>query len=190
MRWRWSPEVAQIGMELIRDVEDHAPLTGAHIYWLFMDDVPKSSGRLVLGRARRVSGWAAFLSQGPVEAETYKTPVPFFAVEIAEPIWHQLRPHQKRALVDHELCHLRVDLNSEPPALKVQGHDFEEFTAVIRRHGLWSTASTDAAMAIAEELANAVDGVTSFVEGIAPDKNAGPPPGVDPETGEFTEGGD
>lgn len=189
MRWRWSPEVAQIGEQLIRDVDDHAPLQGVHIYWLFMDDVPKSSGRLVLGRARRVSGWAAFLAQGPVEAATYETPVPFYAIEIAEPIWLQLKPHQKRALVDHELCHLRVDLTSDPPALKVQGHDFEEFTAVIRRNGLWSTASSTAAMALAEELANAVDGVTSFVESIAPDK-AGPPPGVDPDTGEIGGGDD
>ena len=188
MRWRWAPEVEAIGVDLIATVPDHEPLGAAHIYWLFMDTVPMSNGRYVLGRARRVSGWAAFLAQGPVEAASYESPVPFFTVEIAEQPWHQLRAHQKRALVDHELCHLKVDLDADVPALKMRGHDFEEFIAVIRRHGLWSTASQEGAMAMAEELSSALDEITSFVDTVG-----GPPPGVDPETGEITgdpEGGE
>jgi len=185
MKWRWSSEVEQIGLDLIATVADHEPLAASHIYWLFMDTVPMSHGRYVLGRARRVTGWAAFLSQGPVEAAAYETPVPFFTVEIAEQTWHQLRAHQKRALVDHELCHLKVDLDADMPALKVRGHDFEEFTAVIKRHGLWSTASQEGAMGMAEQLAVALEEITSFVDVLA-----GPPPGVDPETGEITKDGD
>lgn len=185
MKWRWAPEVAQIGLDLIATVEDHEPLAQASILWLFMDTVPMSNGRHVLGRFRKVTGWAAFLSQGPVEQPDYRSPVPFFAMEIAEGPWHQLRPHQKRALVDHELCHGRVDLEADPPALKIRGHDFEEFTAVIRRHGLWSTASQDGASAFAAQLAEELDGITSFVDTVA-----GPPPGVDPETGEITDPAD
>jgi len=182
VKWRWAPEVAQIGEELIRTVDDHQALAHAHIYWLFMDTVPMSNGRFVLGRARKVTGWAAFLSQGPVECESYETPVPFFAMEIAEQPWRQLRPHQKRALVDHELCHMRVSLEGDAPVLKVRGHDFEEFTAVIKRHGLWSTASQEGAMAMADQLAASIDEITSFVDHVG-----GPPAGVDPDTGEITE---
>jgi putative metallopeptidase len=177
-----------IGMDLIRTVPDHEPLAAVHIYWLFMDTVPMSHGRHVLGRARRVSGWAAFLAQGPVEATSYETPVPFYAIEIAEQPWHHLRDHQKVALVDHELCHLKVDLEGDAPVLKIRGHDFEEFTAVIRRHGLWSTASQEGAMAMAEQLAASLDEITSFVNEVAT-----PPEDVDPDTGEITDrddGGD
>lgn len=179
MKWRWAPEVEEIGLDLIATVADHEPLAAARILWLFMDTVPMSNGRYVLGRARRVSGWAAFLSQGPVEAASYETPVPYFAVEIAEQPWHQLRNHQQRALVDHELCHLKVDLDADAPVLKIRGHDFEEFTSVIKRHGLWSTASQEGAMAMAEQLSAALDDITAFV-----DNAARPPKGVDPVTGE------
>lgn len=181
MKWRWADEVEKIGTDLLADVADHQPLAQAHILWLFMDTVPMSHGRYVLGRARRVSGWAAFLSSPPQDAATYEDPAPYYTIEIAEQPWHQLRAHQKRALVDHELCHLRVDDSGGAPVLKMRGHDFEEFTVVIKRHGLWSTASQDGAMAMAEELSAALDEITSFVDNVG-----GPPPGVDPETGEIT----
>lgn len=181
MKWRWADEVEQIGLGLIGTVPDHEPLGQAHILWLFMDTVPMSNGRYVLGRARRVSGWAAFLSSPPQEATSYADPAPYYTVEIAEEPWHQLRAHQKRALVDHELCHLRVDDSGDAPVLKMRGHDFEEFVAVIKRHGLWSTASQEGAMAMAEELSSALDEITAFVDTVG-----GPPPGVDPETGEIT----
>jgi hypothetical protein len=60
--------------------------------------------------------------------------------------WKELEPKQRLALVDHELCHATVatDKNGENIAderdrlcYRLKRHDLEEFTAVVKRHGLY-----------------------------------------------------
>jgi hypothetical protein len=174
MLWRHAPEVEEIAGELIAEV--HTDLLAVRIEYLFMDKVPMSNGRMVLGRARRVSGMTAFfaqfgLGQDLARADRFESVAPFGVIEIAEPAWGELRPRQRRALVDHELCHLKVDFDVEPPRLGVRGHDVEEFTSVLRRHGLWSSASQGAGRALAESFADALDGIEMYVNG--PDDDVG-----------------
>lgn len=175
MLWRHAPEVEAIAEELIADI--HTDLGAVRIEYLFMDKVPMSNGRLVLGRARRVSGMAAFFAQfGHTrleDADRFESIAPFGVVEIAEPTWVGLKPRQQRALVDHELCHLRVDFDVDPPRLGIRGHDFEEFRSVLRRHGLWSSSSQDAGRALAEAFADALDGIELYLNG--PDGPSAPP---------------
>lgn len=57
-----------------------------------------------------------------------------FLIWIQEEIWRMLDPDQRRALIDHELCHCGFNDNDEPAIIP---HDFEEFSCVIERHGLW-----------------------------------------------------
>ncbi len=52
-------------------------------------------------------------------------------------VWKQLTDAQKEALVDHELEHCKYDENDRPI---MKEHDLEEFTCVVERHGLWTTA--------------------------------------------------
>jgi putative metallopeptidase len=42
---------------------------------------------------------------------------------------------QRRALVDHELNHLNIDIDTGKYSLLP--HDLEEFSGIVRRHGLW-----------------------------------------------------
>lgn len=53
-----------------------------------------------------------------------------------------MRQETKDALIDHELQHCcrGEDNNDGEPTWYIQGHDFEDFTTIIRRHGLWTDA--------------------------------------------------
>lgn len=56
-------------------------------------------------------------------------------------------PQQRRALIDHELCHAAVAVNSKTgedktdahgrKVYRVRKHDIEEFREIVKRHGLW-----------------------------------------------------
>jgi hypothetical protein len=62
--------------------------------------------------------------------------------------WHDDRvtAAQKRALLDHELCHLRVKTDKDGilerdesgrVVYRVRKHDLEEFNEIVKRHGMW-----------------------------------------------------
>jgi hypothetical protein len=129
--YRYAPEVEQIGKELIR--EHHRHLTNVEIKYVFTDKAMRRAGKETWGTARKVGSLAAFLA-GQDENDEQAT---FFVISISEPIWSYLTPEKRRALVDHELCHCWVDLDSDEPKLVLLGHDLEEFVQVIQRHGLW-----------------------------------------------------
>lgn len=177
-KFRRAPEVAKIAEELIGSVTEHEQLTYARIEYLFIDKAPKSRGRLVLGRARRVSGLGSVLANlTKYDAEFCQDPTPLFVIEIAEDTWQRLDDAGRKALVDHELCHCRVDLDEDldEHVLSTRAHDLEEFAGIIRRHGLWYSAAEEMGSAVMEQLALAIDSVETFVNGLA----------VDPDTGEF-----
>lgn len=152
--YRTAPEVADIAAELI---DDHRPdLADVRIVYVFIDKAPTSMGRTVWGRARRIGGLNAVLAQldDYTDLDRCEEPVPFYVVEISEDIWHGLDDRRRRALVDHELMHLLPEVGDDGAAkLKLRGHDFEEFVAIIRRHGLWTSAAEGAGRAAAEQLA-------------------------------------
>lgn len=121
--------------------EHHQHLLAAPIVYVFVSPAPKSKGRDVLGRARRVVGLNAFLVALAAD-ELEPTPegeddpdYSFFVMEIAREEWDAASEDERAALVDHELCHMRVD---DEGALSIVGHDVEEFAAVASRHGAWS----------------------------------------------------
>lgn len=184
--YRLAPEVATIAKELIDAVSEHEPLTNVRIEYLFLDKAPKSKGRLIWGRARRVGGLGSVLANLNHYAEQHcQDPMPLFVVEISEDIWQGLNAERRTALVDHELMHCRVELNDDLDeyVLSTRPHDFEEFASIIRRHGMWTTSSEGMGAAVMEQLALAIDSVDTFVAGLGK---------IDPETGEIIEpdGGD
>jgi predicted metallopeptidase len=123
--YTWAHEVEEIAKDLI--ATKHERLAAATIAYVFRSPPAKSHGRLVLGKARKVSGLAAWL------AEISPTGSPFFVLEVAIEPWDQASTRRRYALVDHELCHM-VD---EGEGLAIRGHDVEEFIEVIERHGIW-----------------------------------------------------
>lgn len=123
-----AQEAQLIGSDLIPKYHDH--LRTVRIEYVFNDSVIKTKGKEMLGRAKKKSGLDAFLAANVSEDE----PQPFFVIEISKPAWDLLDSKQKKALVDHELCHCLWDVDK---GIYMRTHDVEEFSEIIKRHGLW-----------------------------------------------------
>lgn len=70
-----------------------------------------------------------------------------FMLLLNKEAWPQLNDGQKRALIDHELCHAQIVIDSDGNpkrndrdrlVCRIKKHDTEEFRAVVERHGLWT----------------------------------------------------
>jgi hypothetical protein len=79
-----------------------------------------------------------------------------FVILLNEEAWPRLSVAQKRALIDHELCHaaLSMDANGEPKyndrdrlCCRIKKHDVEEFRCIVERHGLYTQDLADIAVA-------------------------------------------
>lgn len=129
--YEWASDVETIAKDIIATVEEHEDLGRARILYVFRDKATGSRGRLVLGKARKVTGLNRFLIDD-------ETDLPLFVLEIARNTWDDLDEKARRALVDHELSHLVVEDDDDGnPVGRLRGHDLEEFIGVVDRHGLW-----------------------------------------------------
>jgi len=163
--YRRAPQVAKIADKLIRDVELHKLLRDVHIEYVWRDVASKSRGRIVLAKARKLSGLNAFLINAASGAVDGEANVPMFVVEVAEDTWGRLSEAQRKALVDHELCHCRVELDDDDEqVLSMRGHDLEEFSCIVERHGLWKSDVARFGAEVAEQLALAIDEAGSFLD--------------------------
>lgn len=137
MGTKYTPasDVKEIANDLIEKYHHH--LKDIRIEYVMSDKTPKSGGKEVWGQVRKIGSLPAFLAadqdhQKAGDAE------PFFVMIISEPIWENLLPTKKTALVDHELCHCGVEVDDEGKVkLTLIPHDLEEFTSIVRRYGLW-----------------------------------------------------
>jgi hypothetical protein len=135
-----APAVERIAEKLIE--QHHRHLLDVPIRYLWRDKAASSKGNVVLGKARKVTGLPAHLVH-LVRKDEPPEEVEFFVLEIAADMWQTLTEPQRVALVDHELCHLGVEIPERADAdrkLVIRGHDLEEFAAVVERHGLWRPA--------------------------------------------------
>lgn len=137
MEYRRAEEAARIGAEII--AEHHGHLMGLRVDFVFLDKKPKSKGKELWGRAKKISGLPAFLAASN-DPDHYGFAEDFFVVEISEEAWDSLSAAGKRALIDHELSHMEIVTDDETGASKlaIVGHDVTEFEAVLRRHGAWN----------------------------------------------------
>jgi hypothetical protein len=89
----------------------------------------------------------------------------YMFVFINDDAWRSLHEPQQKALVDHELCHFtrtRTEIidpetkmwksdwaeADDPANWSIREHDVEEFSDVIRRHGLWERGIEQFAAAV------------------------------------------
>lgn len=145
-------EVERIAEELIP--AHHPHLSTVPIRYVWRDKATRSKGNIVLGKARKVSGLGAHLVH-LVRKDEPPEEVDFFVLEIAADTWQKLTLAQRTALVDHELCHLGIDIpegDEDDRRLVIRGHDLEEFAAVVERHGLWRPAIETFQAAVAAQL--------------------------------------
>lgn len=121
-----AAEYAQADQDIVDMVtevlEQHHPdLAEARIGILIRETAPKSNGKRIFGRAKKV---------GP----ELKVLIPHdFIIWFAQDTWEELTPFQRRALVDHELCHCTVTNDKA----KMVSHDLNEFLVIIERYGFW-----------------------------------------------------
>jgi predicted metallopeptidase len=137
--WR-AKDVEAIVEQLVPEYHDHLDRTDVTVRCVFRDTVAKSRGRMVLGKARKISGLNAHLVGLVRRDDLGDDPADFFCIEVPHEPWQHLTEAQRVALVDHELSHFYVALPEdpeEPRKLVMVSHDLEEFHAVVARHGLW-----------------------------------------------------
>jgi hypothetical protein len=116
---------------LARDIiqEHHSHLVEANIKYLFRTGAWEAKKRDTWGQAKKVGKEVNFLTGYD------------FIVTIHRDVWEQLSPEHKQALLDHELQHCSAGTDDAGNKVwYIQGHDVEDFHAIIRRHGFWSPA--------------------------------------------------
>ncbi|MFW6328198.1 MAG: putative metallopeptidase [Bacteroidota bacterium] len=115
-----AAEVREIAQKLINSCHSH--LVNAKIKYLYRDPAPRSKGKIVMGRATKVSG-------------KYKAVSGYdFIIEISKIHFVNMDQEKKLALVDHELSHCWM----EDGKCTTIAHDFEGFNSVLKRHGFWA----------------------------------------------------
>jgi hypothetical protein len=138
-----APEVAAIARQLIEAYHPH--LLEVRIEYVWGDEAPVTNDKVTRGKAMKISGVDAELARLGTDEKSE----PFFCIVIYSDEWLYMKEHQQRALVDHELCHLRWKLDKEGKRkLYLQNHDLEEFHCIVERHGFWKreVAEMNAAM--------------------------------------------
>lgn len=145
-----APEVGKVAELLIPEFHPHL-VDNIRIDYVFSDKTTKKGTKEVWGTMRKISALNAYLASDENSKEHGVTDS-FFVMVISEPVWNNLDDSQRKALVDHELCHAKVDIDDDGNyKLKIVPHDMEEFQEIVKRHGLWAedvrafaAAATDA----------------------------------------------
>ena len=145
-------DVEAIAHDLIRR---HYPrLTTVAIAYVFRDPGATRDGVTIRAKARKISGLNAYLAHRPRPLVTDAlfdeddSAGPFFVLEVAGDLWPLLNDGQRRALIDHHLCHM----GGTGFEIFIRPHDIEEFTVIVERHGLHNTATLDLVSAGAHHL--------------------------------------
>lgn len=129
-----------LAMEAYRTMDElvarwHEELTGAKIVIAWMRGLkPNADDQLPLGKA---------IKQGDLPRQLHQRD---FILGLNREAFGVFTADRRRALIDHELCHMAVKLDKagEPKKdalgriiYRVRKHDIEEFRAVVSRFGLW-----------------------------------------------------
>ena len=137
---RPAEEAREVGAALVD--EHHQHLRVVLIEYVWLRETPISKRKEVWARVRLKANLDALLAArhrgtldklAPEELADYDPPA-YAVIEVSRPAWEVLEPWQRRALIDHELCHLYRD---DCGTLSLVPHDLEEFGAVVERHGMW-----------------------------------------------------
>lgn len=143
IEFKKAPDAALIGARLINTVEEHGHLAEAKIeYLLRTGPWPDGKGSEKMASAEKGKPKVDCLAEREID----------FVITVNTTYWDKLSPHDREALIDHELSHCIKKGEDEEgaPIWGITGHDVEEFSGVIRRHGLWRQNLAGFAAAIRE----------------------------------------
>jgi predicted metallopeptidase len=134
-------EVTQEVLHLVEELiaEFHNALCPCKIGLVFRDEAGSSGGRAVFAKS----------SKAPTKLQPLLQDELDIIIEIAEDKWTKLASEQRRALLDHELCHIAMGSNG----WTIRAHDIEEFGEIIQRYGLWNYSLYSQATTLAKAAA-------------------------------------
>lgn len=125
--WTRLPLVEDVVADLVKKFHQH--LMRANILVLGRPKAARSLGKINYAKAKKVTpAMAALLKDHIGEAH--------YLIEIGQDEWDKLDAKRKRIVLDHELCHFG-GLDVEKDRWTMVGHDIQEFTAIVARHGCW-----------------------------------------------------
>ena len=133
-------EIIILAAEIIGSVEDHTPLIDTvRIDWVFAHGDQDDEGN-VINHALKHHGLRALGVCRVVNLKDRAKGMGDVEVCIDADWWAEADDAQQRALLDHELTHIRVmnDVDAlRRPKIKMRKHDFEVgwFASVAQRHG-------------------------------------------------------
>jgi hypothetical protein len=119
----------------------HTHLRDARILFLFTTQKRRKCDRVRLGSAAKLSALQRYLSSA-ASSDVPSVQAGFdFLILIDNEEWGFMSPEHREALVDHELAHcwryVKETKRGTQERWGLRGHDVEEFTEIIARHGLW-----------------------------------------------------
>jgi len=146
-----APRLEEYLRELWPLHRERAGIKAGLILWVFARDGWTDRGAEGVGKPVPINGSSLRLL-----AQCGATRAPLWRITISWKWWYKATEEQRRALLDHELCHCARDKNWNPI---VRPHEVEEFVEVIERHGMWSgqvrslveTANKQLALDLAED---------------------------------------
>lgn len=115
-------EILSIARDLI--AEYHPFLSDCTIGFVMRSEAGTSGGKTVLAHTTKV----------PDKLKPYLSDELDILIVIAEDKWLTLGENQRKALIDHELCHI----TASAAGWTTRAHDFEEFKEIVDRYGLWN----------------------------------------------------
>jgi hypothetical protein len=142
MQYELSKEVEKVAERLIKQFHDE--LKGKDIRYVTQekkDDKTGQSvaqmrkGRPVLADIKVVGGLNAFLCSGE-ERTDLNGPIPFAVMVVSKHAWNLLKPKQREAMLDEQLC--RLDYDSETGKPTVGDYDVHAITLNAKRFGAWN----------------------------------------------------
>ncbi len=117
-------EILSIAKELIDQY--HAQLKECKIGFVFRSEASISGGKLVLGTTGKVTEKIKPLLSDELD----------ILIVLAEDQYALMSSLRRKALIDHELCHIIENPNTGGWTTKA--HDINEFKEIVERYGLWS----------------------------------------------------
>lgn len=143
--YRYIPPETEIGIPLYALLRElvhahHREIAAAKIALAWnLTWQPDADGRVILGQCRKVSD---------LEREVFELSGFDFVIILRREFWNDLcvTQDQRRALLDHELCHATVAMDDHGEPLedergrivyRLRKHDLEEFSEIADRYGCW-----------------------------------------------------
>lgn len=141
-----APEVQDVAERIIGLRHKHLAQNDVRIEYRFRDDRPKAGGQEEWAGLMKVGGWNAVdeaLARGIVEQRDDEgnviPPTGYFRLWVSKPIWDELKPEEREALVDWCLCQARSGHaeSSGRLILSTLAPDLKVYFDNLRAYGAW-----------------------------------------------------